>query len=101
MLFFKKSSPIVASLLAAASSRMFRSRNIELFPCVEIWRGNIPTWKAGFFTLKNLAVDTGHLTPRVIFNAESEYAILILIVLRCQFLEGGWKVPSYNGITLV
>jgi hypothetical protein len=40
--------------------------------------------------LENLAIDTGHLTPD----------IHILIVLICQFLEGGWNVPSYKGITL-
>jgi hypothetical protein len=67
---------------------------------VKTRRGNVPTWNAGFFTLKNLAVDTGHLTPRVIFDAESEYAIRILIVLICRFLEGGWNVHSYEGITM-
>jgi hypothetical protein len=68
---------------------------------VKTRRGNIPTWNAGFFTLKNLAVDTVHLAPRVIFDAESEYDIYILIVLICQFLEGGWNAPSYEDITLI
>jgi hypothetical protein len=69
---------------------------------VKTRRGNIPTWNAGFFTLKNLAVDTGHLAPRIVFDLESEYAIHILIVLICQFLEGSWNVPSsYEDITLI
>ncbi len=34
-------------------------------------------WNAGFFTLKNLAVDTGHLAGKVLFDAESEYDIHI------------------------
>jgi hypothetical protein len=99
--FLQEELPIITFFFAAASSHMFSSRSIVINCSGENKARKYSNLNAGFFTLKNLAVDTGHLAPRVIFDAKSEYAIHILIVLICQFLEGGWNVPSYEGITLI
>jgi hypothetical protein len=102
--FFRKSSPILAFISAAASSHMFSSRSIA----INCSGGNkvrkYSNLKRWLFTLKNLAVDTGYLTLKIIFDAESKYDIHILIVSICQFLRGAGMYPhtsilsSYEGV---
>jgi hypothetical protein len=61
MLFFKKSSTIVAFFLAAASSRMFSSRSIAINCSGENKARKSSNFERWLF--QNLAVDTGHLAP--------------------------------------